>query len=49
LVVYNIPEEVTVENAEDIITTQNPELTLNAGEVKPKFVYRGKRNKKFGN
>jgi len=45
-VVYNIPEEVTVENAEDIITTQNPELTLNAGEVKPKFVYRGKRNTK---
>ena len=46
LVVYNILEEVTVENAEEIITTQNPELTLNAGELKPKFVYRGKRNTK---
>ena len=46
LVVYNIPEEVTVENAEEIRTTQNPELTLKAGEVNPKFVYREKRNTK---
>ena len=45
LVVYNIPEEVTVENAQEIIT-QNTELTLKAGKVKPKLVYRGKRNTK---
>jgi hypothetical protein len=44
LVIYNITEEVTVENAEEI--TQNPELTLNAEEIKPKFVYRGKINTK---
>ena len=31
-------------NAAEIITTQNPELMLNAGEVAPKFTYRGKRN-----
>ena len=36
-VIYNIPEEVNAENAEEIITTQNPELMLNAGEVVPKF------------
>jgi hypothetical protein len=29
LVIYNIPEEVTVENAEEIITSQNQQLTLN--------------------
>jgi hypothetical protein len=46
LVIYNITEEVTVENAEEIITTQNPELTLNAEEIKPKFVYKGKRDTK---
>jgi len=45
LVIYNILEELTVENAEEIIT-QKPELTLNAEEVKPKSVYRGKRNTK---
>jgi hypothetical protein len=44
LVIYNIPEEVNAENAEEILTTQNPELMLNAGEVEPKFTYRGKRN-----
>jgi len=46
LVIYNIPDEVTVENTEEIITNQNPELTLNTEEVKRKFVYRGKRNTK---
>jgi hypothetical protein len=44
IVIYNIPEEVNAENAEEIITTQNPELKLNAGEVVPKFTYRWKRN-----
>jgi hypothetical protein len=44
MVIYNIPEEVGMENAEGIITTQNPELMLSAEEVIPKFTYRGKRN-----
>ena len=44
IVIYNIPEEVNAENAEQVITTQNLELMLNAGEVVPKFTYRGKRN-----
>jgi hypothetical protein len=39
LVVYNIPAEITVEKSEEIITTQNPELILNAGDVKPKFMH----------
>jgi hypothetical protein len=37
LVIYNIPEEVNAENAEEIITKQNPELMLNAGELEPQF------------
>lgn len=37
IVIYNIPEEVNVENPEEIITTQKPELMLNAGEVMAKF------------
>jgi hypothetical protein len=31
LVIYSVPEEVTVENAAEIISIQNPELNLNAG------------------
>ncbi|PSN31167.1 hypothetical protein C0J52_25767 [Blattella germanica] len=37
LIVFNIPEDVTVENAEEIIINQNPELNLTAGDIKPKF------------
>ena len=44
IVIYSIPEEVNAEKAEEIITTQNPELMLNAGKVVPKFTYRGKRH-----
>ena len=44
IVIYNIPEEVTIDNAEEIISTQKPELNLNAGDVKQKFIFRDKRN-----
>jgi hypothetical protein len=44
LVIYNVPEEVTVEKAEEIISIQNPELNLNVEDVKPKLIFRGKRN-----
>ena len=44
LVIYNIPEEINTDNAEEILITQNPELMLNAGDVESKFTYRGKRN-----
>jgi hypothetical protein len=44
LVIYNIPEEVNAENAEEILTTQKPELMLNSGEEEPKFTHTGKRN-----
>jgi predicted nucleic acid-binding Zn finger protein len=44
LVIYNIQEEINMENIEQILTTQNPELRLNEGEVVPKFTYRVKRD-----
>jgi hypothetical protein len=44
VVIYNIPEEVDMENEEGIITAHQSELMLSAGEVVPKFAYRGKRN-----
>jgi len=33
-----------MENAEEMLQTQNPELMLNPWEVVPNFTYRGKRN-----
>jgi hypothetical protein len=44
IVIYNIPEDVTTENAEEIISSQNPELNLSKGDMKPKFIMKGRRN-----
>jgi hypothetical protein len=46
IVIYNVPEEITKENAEEIIATQNPEINLCKGDVKPKFITKGRRNKR---
>jgi hypothetical protein len=43
IVIYNIPEDVTIESAGEIILTQNPELDLSEGDLKPKFIYKGRR------
>jgi hypothetical protein len=44
IVIYNIPEDVTIKNAEEITLTQNPELDLSDGDVKPEFITKGGRN-----
>jgi len=42
IIIYNIPEEVTLENAEEIICAQN-ELALNKEDITPKFIFETKR------
>jgi len=44
IVIYNIPEELTTESAEEIILTQNPKLDLSKGDVKSKFIYKSRRD-----
>lgn len=44
LVIYHIPEEVTIENAENIIISQNPEINLQSGDLKCKFIFKNKKN-----
>ena len=39
LVLSNIPEDITPENAEETITIQIPELDLKAGDIRAKFCY----------
>jgi len=41
IVIHNLPEEITKENAAEIIETQNPELNLSEGDVMPKFITKG--------
>ena len=41
--VYNIPDTWTNENAENIITTQNPSLNLQSGDILPKYIFATKK------
>jgi hypothetical protein len=43
LIICNIPQEITVENLEETILAQNPELTMKPGEVAARFKLRTKR------
>jgi hypothetical protein len=40
---FNIPEDITPENAEETLTIQIPELDLKEGDIKAKFCYTTKR------
>ena len=44
LIIYNTPEAVTPEHAEDIILAQNPGLKLQEGDIQTKFAFKTKRN-----
>ena len=44
LVIYNIPEDISVQNIEETMHTQNPELNLKTGDINAKFLYRTRRN-----
>ena len=46
LIIFNIPKDITKENAEEIIRTQNTELALKEEDIKPKFTHRTKKNNK---
>jgi hypothetical protein len=43
MIIRNIPHDVTVENIEETILAQNPELSLKQGEVTAKFKFSTKR------
>jgi len=37
LVIYNVPEDITILNIEEKIIAQNPELNLNKSDITAKF------------
>jgi len=39
LVVFNIPQDITLENVAETLTIQNPVLVLKEGDVRAKFCY----------
>ena len=44
LVIYNIPEEVTLENATKTVREQNSDIQLEEGDLEAKYICRTKRN-----
>jgi hypothetical protein len=43
LIIYNISEDITTENAPAIIKAQNPEITLNGEDITAKFRYKTRK------
>jgi len=43
LVLFNISEDITLENVEETLTLQNPELDFKEGDIRAKFCYTTKR------
>lgn len=44
LVIYSIPETISIRNIEDTLLAQNPELNLKTGDITTKFSYETKRH-----
>jgi hypothetical protein len=43
MVINNVPKDTTVDNLEETIIAQNPELDLEPGEIDARFIYTIKR------
>ena len=46
VIIHNIPEDVTIENASAIILSQNSELHLKEDTIQPKYIFKNKSNTK---
>jgi chaperonin GroEL (HSP60 family) len=46
VIVFNVPEDITPENAVQAIAVQNSELNLNENEIKQKFVFEDRKKHK---
>ena len=43
VIIFNVPDDVTVENAAAIITSQNAELNLLEGSLRPRFIFKTRK------
>lgn len=44
VIIFNVPDDISVDNAAAVIISQNPELNLPEGSLRPKFVFRTRKN-----
>jgi len=45
-IVFNVPDDITLENAVQAIVLQNSKLNLNENEIKPKFMFEDSKKHK---
>jgi len=43
LIIYNVPDEVNIENAKELIMKQNSELCIEKEDITPRFLFKDKR------
>jgi len=43
LIIYNVPDELNIENAKELIMTQNSELCIGKEDVTPRYLFKDKR------
>jgi hypothetical protein len=46
IIVYNVPEDITSENAAEAVVLQNSEFNLNESEINPKFMFEDRKKRK---
>ena len=44
VIIYNVPEEISPQNAAEVIRSQNEELNINENSIRPKFIMTNRRN-----
>jgi len=44
LVIFNIPEEISIGNVEDTLVVQNPDINLKQGDIKAIFSYQTRKH-----
>jgi hypothetical protein len=43
MIIHNVPQDVTIENLQETVLAQNPELGLAVGDIEARFTFRTKR------
>lgn len=43
LIIHNVPQDITVENLQETIMAQNPELNMATGDIEARYKFRTKR------
>jgi hypothetical protein len=49
IIVFNVPEDITSENAVQSLVLQNSELNFKENAIKPKFVFEDRKKPEFSN